>query len=70
MSYFEQPEPIECPACDGGTVNDWQPDDLEVCPMGGGWIERQCQVCNGDGYVTASERRNYIADGRADSQED
>ena len=50
MSYYEQPEPIECPACHGE--------------------EADCAVCHGDGFVTPSERREYVADGRADNLEE
>ena len=50
MSYYEQPDPIECPACHG--------DELE------------CPVCDGEVYVTASERREYIADARAEQDRD
>ena len=69
MSWYEQPDPIECPACDDGMVKDWQPDDLEVCEMEGGWIEHKCEVCGGSGFVTASERREYIADARAEQDD-
>ena len=54
MSSFDPPDPIECPACHGDSRED-------------GFF---CALCQCEGYVTASERREYIADGRADNPEE
>ena len=54
MSWYEQPDPIECPACHGDSRED-------------GFF---CTLCQCEGYVTASERREYIADARAEQDRD
>ena len=43
----------------------YEPEDPIECPACRGEDE-ECNTCEGTGYVTPSERREYIADARAE----
>ena len=50
-------------------MSSFDPPDPIECPACHG-EEADCPVCHGNGYVSPSERREYVADGRADNPEE
>lgn len=51
-------------------MNWYEPEDPIVCPDCHGDDTEDCLTCEETGYVSRSDYRTYLADGRADAYED
>lgn len=55
MNYYEPEDLYRCPACSG---------------EGADQDNEECDVCEGSGEVNRRDRRDWIAEARADSERD